>query len=372
MAAEAAPTMYTRGEPGAPDTRGESMVERHQRKIKEEREAGAHAMMKVLLPDAGPALRTLALENCDWDVDRARALIKRFREVKASDLSSLKKEFAERATQQQREEAGKKAAGAGAPASDASGGSSSGDSSASDSESGSDSDGGRGRKSSRHRKKSSHSKRKSKSKSRRKERSSKKSKKRKELRDREDKKAKRHKEKQQVPRSAALTEQYGKYGIIRESDYERKRGDFQLWASEVKKMEVEAMPKWEEKELFKEYCEDYNTGTLAHKKYYDYDAYVRVQAAKDAKKSGRKGDEERTTFNDEDERRRQIAQQRADEIESRKKQAYNELRYTTNKAQEMREQEMLREEMKMLYRTGKMTEARKIQERLNPDEEPGK
>lgn len=133
------------------------------------------------------------------------------------------------------------------------------------------------------------------------------------------------------------------------------------------------MPKWEEKELFKEYCEDYNTGTLAHKKYYDYDAYVRVQAAKDAKKScasptrvvaplplvfnaallalsalryairavrdtpwlhacrGRKGDEERTTFNDEDERRRQIAQQRADEIESRKKQAYNELRYTTNK-----------------------------------------
>lgn len=28
MAAEAAPTMYTRGEPGAPDTRGESMVRR--------------------------------------------------------------------------------------------------------------------------------------------------------------------------------------------------------------------------------------------------------------------------------------------------------------------------------------------------------
>lgn len=44
------------------------------------------------------------------------------------------------------------------------------------------------------------------------------------------------------------------------------------------------MPKWEEKELFKEYCEDYNTGTLAHKKYYDYDAYARAQAAKDAKK----------------------------------------------------------------------------------------
>jgi hypothetical protein len=47
-------------------------------------------MMKVLLPDAGPALRTLALENCDWDVDRAKALIKRFREVKANELSKVK------------------------------------------------------------------------------------------------------------------------------------------------------------------------------------------------------------------------------------------------------------------------------------------
>jgi hypothetical protein len=51
-------------------------------------------------------------------------------------------------------------------------------------------------------------------------------------------------------------------------------------------MEVEAMPKWEEKELFKEYCEDYNTGTLAHKKYYDYDAYMRAKAIKEAKKCG--------------------------------------------------------------------------------------
>eukprot|EP00193_Tetraselmis_chui_P003773 CAMPEP_0177757308 /NCGR_PEP_ID=MMETSP0491_2-20121128/3572_1 /TAXON_ID=63592 /ORGANISM="Tetraselmis chuii, Strain PLY429" /LENGTH=368 /DNA_ID=CAMNT_0019272947 /DNA_START=155 /DNA_END=1261 /DNA_ORIENTATION=+ len=367
--AEAGGTLYTRGEPGAPDTRGESMVERHQRKIKAEREAGAHAMMKVLLPDAGPALRTLALENCDWDVDRAKALIKRFREVKANELSKVKREVEARKSEAEETTKGEVEKRV---ENDISNGSESEDqssSSASDG-SGSDSDDERDRKSSRHRRK--HSKSKSKSKSRRKERSSKKSRKRKD-KDPEDRKAKRHKEKHQpaVAKSAALTGQYGKYGIIRESDYERKRGDFQVWAAEVKKMEVEAMPKWEEKELFKEYCEDYNTGTLAHKKYYDYDAYMRAKAIKEAKKGSKKGGE-RTTFNDEEERRRQVAQQRADEIEARKKEAYNELRYTTNKAQEMRDQELLRQQMNLAYRTGNMDEARKIKERLNPDEDTNK
>lgn len=41
-------------------------------------------------------------------------------------------------------------------------------------------------------------------------------------------------------------------------------------------------------------------------------------------------------------------------------------------AQEMRDQELLRQQMNLAYRTGNMEEARRIQERLNPDEDPNK
>lgn len=33
----------------------------------------------------------------------------------------------------------------------------------------------------------------------------------------------------------------------------------------MKKLDVEALAKWEEKELFKEFVEDFNTGTLPHR-----------------------------------------------------------------------------------------------------------
>jgi hypothetical protein len=49
-------------------------------------------------------------------------------------------------------------------------------------------------------------------------------------------------------------------------------------------VDIEILPKMEEKELFKTYAEDYNTGTLPHRKYYDMDAYEARKAAKAAKK----------------------------------------------------------------------------------------
>ncbi len=80
------------------------------------------------------------------------------------------------------------------------------------------------------------------------------------------------------------SDQYGRYGIIREADLATKVSEFQQWATEVKKVNIEALPKWEEKELFAEFMEDYNTGTLPHKKYYDLMAYAQQQAMKAAKK----------------------------------------------------------------------------------------
>jgi hypothetical protein len=42
---------------------------------------------------------------------------------------------------------------------------------------------------------------------------------------------------------------------------------------EVKNISREAMTKREEKELFSEFAEDYNTSTLKHVKYYDLDKW---------------------------------------------------------------------------------------------------
>lgn len=58
---------------------------------------------------------------------------------------------------------------------------------------------------------------------------------------------------------------FAKHGYIRESDAAAKHNEFMLWATEAKGVNIELLGKGEEKELFKEYMEDYNTGTLQHK-----------------------------------------------------------------------------------------------------------
>jgi hypothetical protein len=53
--------------------------------------------------------------------------------------------------------------------------------------------------------------------------------------------------------------------VLRESDANAKRNEFVLWATDEKKMNVELLSQKEEKDLFAEYMEDYNTGTLPHR-----------------------------------------------------------------------------------------------------------
>lgn len=49
-------------------------------------------------------------------------------------------------------------------------------------------------------------------------------------------------------------------------------------------MDIELLPKTEEKELFRTFCEDYNTATLPHKKYYNLQQYERDMAEGAAKR----------------------------------------------------------------------------------------
>lgn len=135
---------------------------------------------------------------------------------------------------------------------------------------------------------------------------------------------------------------------------------------QVKKIDVEAMPKFEEKELFREYMEDYNTSTLPHEKYYDNELYERRRAAEKRRKGG-DAEGERTAFEDEEELRRERAAQRAQEQADRLRAAYAELQ-TTDKARDMREQELMRARMGLAYRMGDTNEAQRLAAKLAPDD----
>ncbi|KAG2753969.1 hypothetical protein P692DRAFT_20720400 [Suillus brevipes Sb2] len=69
--------------------------------------------------------------------------------------------------------------------------------------------------------------------------------------------------------------QWGKYGIISETDFYNKTQEFRTWLLEERKINPEAISKDQERKEFAVFVEDYNTATLPHEKYYHMEAYER-------------------------------------------------------------------------------------------------
>jgi len=313
------------------------MVQKHLEKMQADKEAACMEKLAGLMPQLGASVRVLALQESSFDVERAVNLLRQYMADNDEKLKTLQKkrkrvhEAAEEAENEVSED-------------------SSGSGSDSDSSGSSDSEDSRDRRKG----KKSRSKRKHSSKRKDKKRSKKK------------KQAGRDKAK-----SAALTHStnFGKYGIIRETDAAAKRSEFILWALDVKKIDVEVMGRNEEREMFRDYIEDYNTGTLPHRKYYNLEAYEKYKAAKRAAKG--QPATKRSAVNDEEELRRQRAEEAAKLREQRLMEAYQELKYS-DKAKDMKEQEMLRLQMQNAYKTGDRALAEKLLARLMPDEEKKK
>lgn len=145
-----------------------------------------------------------------------------------------------------------------------------------------------------------------------------------------------------------------------------KRPEFTAWLQEVKQVNLESLPNWEEKQMFKQFMEDHNTATFPSKKYYDLDAYHRRQMEKEIKKGFKKVlDSERTVFNDEEQRRLELQRER----ERQKEEQVEALKRSmqSGQAQAMKEQAQLREEMAYQYKLGNFEAAAAIQRRLDPD-----
>ena len=99
-------------------------------------------------------------------------------------------------------------------------------------------------------------------------------KKKKKKKHRKEKKKKEKKKKKKSKSGGAVDQsQYGKYGILREADVFQKRVEFEEWLKDIKRRNPGDLSKRETKDLFSEFAEDFNTVTLPHLKYYDFERY---------------------------------------------------------------------------------------------------
>ncbi|KAK4332099.1 LOW QUALITY PROTEIN: Nucleic acid binding protein [Rhodotorula toruloides] len=97
---------------------------------------------------------------------------------------------------------------------------------------------------------------------------------------REEKKARRAKREEKKRAKAGLaTVEWGKHGILTEADIYTKSDEFHAWLIGEKMLNPETLSKAKEKEIFKQFMEDYNTGTLPNEKYYDIKQYEQRMTA---------------------------------------------------------------------------------------------
>lgn len=135
-----------------------------------------------------------------------------------------------------------------------------------------------------------------------------------------------------------------------------------MWLSQVKG--ITSLPKYQESEYFEEYREDYNTATLPHRKYYDYDSWEMQEYQKQQQL---KGNTNESAIIADERAHREMLRKQAQEAERAK---FTAALSTLNaqKIAEMRHQEQLKVEMEIAFRTGDREKYSKLKDKLQPDE----
>ena len=322
-------------------------------------EAGLGALRR-LVPKASAPTCLAALEATGWDADEAYKHLRAFLEVE-------EKAQKDAAADAKREEKKRKREASNTSRRDESASSESG-SSDSERSSSSSSSSSRERKHKKHKK---HKKRKKHKKAKRRRKGASSSD------DEDDRTASREREKKTRERRRRAPEErpgvaYGARGVVRETDKNEKEPEFRVWLEEVKHVNIESVTKREEREYFKEYAEDYNTNTLPGEKFYDLDRWTKAESARRAAAAaaGETEAEERLTFDDEAERKAELARQRAERTAEYKRSAYERMK-DTGDLQNLREQERLKEQRKQAYNVGDAETVERINKILAPDE-PGR
>jgi hypothetical protein len=140
---------------------------------------------------------------------------------------------------------------------------------------------------------------------------------------------------------------------------------FDVWMGEVKGIPAFTGPKWELQNYFAEYAEDYNTATLPHMKYYDYEKWELEEYAKQQSRNQELAGRSVVMA---DELQHQELQKR--KHAATKKAELNLVFGTMNreKVGDMKRQADLRSQMQIAYKTGDKKTYKRLKDKLEPEE----
>jgi hypothetical protein len=179
-------------------------------------------------------------------------------------------------------------------------------------------------------------------------------------------------------RRASATATFGQYGILKASDMPRVQRAFEAWMTEVQGIPMlgggsgSALPKWELQQYQETFREDYNTATLPHTKYYNYDQWEMDEYQKQQAQQ-QKGHKDSAGVNvHADERahaqQRRLKAQQAEEAQLRQTMAT----MSRDQVSDMVHQEQLRVQMQLAFARGDQALYKRLKDKLTPLEEDQK
>merc|ERR1712187_525565 len=167
----------------------------------------------------------------------------------------------------------------------------------------------------------------------------------------------------------AVSNQFGKYGVVKAEDFFNKKPEFLCWSMEVKKVNTDMLGQMQMRDLFKEYIEDYNTATMPSEKYYDLNAWDQKMSLKRQKRTRNNDMSEAqraslASFDDESARKHEIKALQAKKQEEQLNNEVKKLRADNKKVEEMRKQDFLRNQLELTYKSGNIKEADKMRDKM--------
>jgi len=158
---------------------------------------------------------------------------------------------------------------------------------------------------------------------------------------------------------------FGRYGIVKESDFAtstKLKRSFEIWMEEVKGVpQGSSLAKWELSNYHKEFAEDFNTATLPHDKFYDYDKWE----FEDYNKKKQESQQKKGALSDEFLYREEMMKK----AEEKRRKEFNTVKtmMSKEKIDEMKSQARLRADMVNAYRAGDEETRARIQKKLEPE-----
>ena len=155
---------------------------------------------------------------------------------------------------------------------------------------------------------------------------------------------------------------FGKYGILKLADMPQKERSFNIWMEEIKGVPSFSGPKWELQNYYKEYMEDFNTATLPHKKYYDYDKWEMEEYKKQMA-----GLQEGTSAQQDEARHYQEMRDRA-KSKHEEDLAMVKSMMSKEKVEEMKHKAQMQTEMAHAFKMGDQETFQRLKRRLEPEQ----